>query len=317
MRCLELKQAILIIAHNNWDILKNQIDFFSSDLFDIFIHVDKKSYKSFEKYFFGHKLRSNVYIYSEYRVNWGGYSQIKTEIFLFEMARNFNSSYSYYHLLSGVDFPIKSSFEIYNFFDNNFPSNFLTFAHLENDRYDNKDLLIEELLNTKSNLFIERINYHYIAHDFKFINCGLMSRKLSVLISKVQKLLRYRRIKNEDFILAKGSNWVSITEEFVDLILNQKNRINKIYKNSYCADEIYKHTIFVNSNLIQTLYYDPFSRYSCNKREIDWTRGNPYIFINSDLQQLVTNKSQNLFVRKLSEQESMDIITYFTALNEE
>ena len=37
------KQAILIMAHNNLDLLNKLIELLDSDYFDIFLHIDKKS----------------------------------------------------------------------------------------------------------------------------------------------------------------------------------------------------------------------------------------------------------------------------------
>lgn len=306
-----MKQAVLIIAHNNWSILKRQIDFFSGDLYDIYIHIDKKSIKSCNTFFSDREDISNIKFLSKYKVNWGGFSQIQTELFLFETAKKMNIKYTYYHLISGVDIPLKSANDIFNFFDVNYPSNFITFSHLEKNKYDNKAHLIEELLNTNSEIFIERINYHYIGHDFQLFNLGIIGRKLAVISSILQKLFRLRRLKDKRILIAKGSNWVSITDEFIDLLLKNKREIYNIFRNSYCADEIYKQTIFVNSNIIDTLYFDKESLYCSNKREIDWVRGSPYVFRDSDLKELVINKNNNLFVRKTSENNSSAVIEKF------
>ena len=54
-------------------------------------------------------------IFTKKRINikWGGAQQIYTEMLLFEVASKYN--YSRYHLISGVDLPLKSQKEIFDF----------------------------------------------------------------------------------------------------------------------------------------------------------------------------------------------------------
>lgn len=73
---------------------------------DIYIHVDKKTVDvPFED------IRSTVchspltFIERTF-VNWGGYSQINVELALLSEATK--TPHAYYHLISGVDFPLKS-----------------------------------------------------------------------------------------------------------------------------------------------------------------------------------------------------------------
>lgn len=99
------KHAYLIIAHNEYEILKKLIKVLDDERNDIYIHIDKKS-KSFKKL----KTElvscySNIFFTKRINVTWGGDSQIKCELLLLEEA--FKIGYEYYHLISGVDFPNK------------------------------------------------------------------------------------------------------------------------------------------------------------------------------------------------------------------
>lgn len=53
------------------------------------------------------KLKSKVYFTERSVVNWGNYSQIQAEMILFKTAFS-RSGYTYYHLISGSDFPLVS-----------------------------------------------------------------------------------------------------------------------------------------------------------------------------------------------------------------
>ena len=53
------------------------------------------------------------------KVNWGGFSLIKCELRLLKAAVMSDTEYSRYHLISGLDLPIKSQDYIHAFFKNN------------------------------------------------------------------------------------------------------------------------------------------------------------------------------------------------------
>lgn len=107
----------MIMAHNEWDILQKLVALLDDERNDIFVHIDKKvtcplelSTSKATLRFVPHKQRVDV--------QWGRCSQIKADITLLEYAHSFGP-YAYYHLLSGVDLPIKSNNYIHDFFDKN------------------------------------------------------------------------------------------------------------------------------------------------------------------------------------------------------
>lgn len=84
------------------------------ELNDIYIHIDAKvPAKAIPDIICS---KSNLYML-EHRISvaWGDISVVEAEYLLFEIAYN-NSHYGYYHLLSGVDLPLKSKEYIYSFF---------------------------------------------------------------------------------------------------------------------------------------------------------------------------------------------------------
>lgn len=61
---------------------------------------------------------SNIHVFKKVDVGWGEDSQIECEMFLFNEAYK-KGPFDYYHLLSGVDLPLKSNYYIHDFFDQN------------------------------------------------------------------------------------------------------------------------------------------------------------------------------------------------------
>lgn len=110
-----MKHAFLIIAHSQYDILKVLVELLDHPNSDIFILIDKKSplpKNLICRFSTLHLLSKRI------DIRWGDISQIKAELLLFKAALSFGG-YSYYHLLSGVDLPIKPLNYIFDFFKRN------------------------------------------------------------------------------------------------------------------------------------------------------------------------------------------------------
>lgn len=105
------KHAFLIIAHNKFDQLQLLLDLLDDKRNDIYVHIDKKvrCFPHLYTKFAGLNILKN-----RIDVRWGDVSQIETEILLFETALR-NGDYNCFHLISGVDLPIKSNDYIHNF----------------------------------------------------------------------------------------------------------------------------------------------------------------------------------------------------------
>lgn len=119
------KHAYLIIAHNDPYCFHKLIGLLDDESNDIFVHIDKKSdISQFEDVLVE---KSNLYFTDRIDVRWGSYSQIKSELILLHSAKRMGN-YKRYHLLSGVDLPIKSQREIHDFFDSYPNTEFVGYA---------------------------------------------------------------------------------------------------------------------------------------------------------------------------------------------
>lgn len=283
-----MKHAFLIIAHDNWELLKRLLKKIDHQDNDIYLHIDRKSklepdlisdIEAVCKY-------SPIKFVKRYKINWGGYSQINGELRLFEEAKK--EKYDYYHILSGIDFPTKSMEYIHDFFERNRGYEFVHFCGEEftktcAERYEQYHLLQEYVGKKKSGILylIERI-----------------------LVKIQQKVLKINRAKRYPDITFKcGSNWCSLTGEFVDYLLAQEEKIKKMFAFSICCDECFVQTILYNSTFKKNIFYENGTsdeEMQC-LRSVDWKRGDPYTYQESDYDELV--QSGNLFCRKVSDKE--------------
>ena len=121
------KHAYLIIAHNEPEVLRTLLAMLDDVRNDIFVHIDRRAcsvYESIKDY----KAEHSALIFLEHpiAVYWGDISQVQVEYMLFERAFS-QGPYAYYHLLSGVDLPIKSQDYIHAFFQKNQGKEFVGF----------------------------------------------------------------------------------------------------------------------------------------------------------------------------------------------
>ena len=106
------RHAYLIKAHHQFDLLEKLLRLLDDERNDIYIHIgvgvnyDRARFEKCVK-------RSGIFFVYPVKESWGGYSQIESELHLFEAAAE--NSYAYYHLLSGVDLPLKTQDEIHAF----------------------------------------------------------------------------------------------------------------------------------------------------------------------------------------------------------
>lgn len=290
-----MQHAYLIIAHDNWWQLKKLLKILDAENHDIYVHIDKKSESFFEDDFLKHASKSKVRFFREYEVFWGGFSQVQVELFLFEKAYRYK--YDYYHLISGFDLPLKSNQEIDAFFEKNQGKEFIL--------YDDEKLKNDPEISRRTRYYHYLQNYRRrYSQEWKNEFFTFCERVLLV----IQIVLHINRVKNLDWEVKYGSNWVSVTNDFVAELLRQKDKIVKIFSNTNCADELFIQTVAYNCGFKDRIYY-PEPGMVENVRFIDWTRGkdgHPYTFKNEDYNCLLINK--NLFARKFSESVDKEII---------
>ena len=124
------KHAYLIMAHNEFYILEKLIMLLDDSRNDIFLHIDRKI-KNFDFDKFKKMVKkSNLYFTERVDIVWAASSQIECELVMLTEAIQ-KGKYDYYHLLSGVDLPLKNQKEIHKFFDQQQNKEFVHFSSLK------------------------------------------------------------------------------------------------------------------------------------------------------------------------------------------
>lgn len=274
------KHAYLIMAHHQFEILEKTLQLLDDVRNDFFIHIDSKT-QSVDFEALRSKVRySKIFFIDRMSVNWGGYSMIRCELALLSAATS-AGHYAYYHLLSGVDLPIKRKEEIFAFFDKDAQTEYVHFAEVP-----------------PRDEIMERISKYHLCMEMNRRNLFVRIQKRFFVAA--QKLLHVNRTAREKEQYAYGANWFSITDAFARYVLEYKKWIAKHFKHSNCADELFLQTIVVNSDFLPNVYackqQMQLNDYHAIMRAIDWERGQPYVYRMEDLEPLL--QSDYLFARK-------------------
>ncbi len=276
------KHAYLIIAHDKWGQLQFVLDLLNDSRNDFFLLVDSKA-KDFDQTRFLKKCHSkNIYFVDSVNIYWGDYSQIEAEMSLIKAATS-AGKYSYYHLISAVDMPLKNQNEIHKFFEENQGVEFVDF-----DSY-------EEVGSA-----IERAGYYYFMQKFIGRRRKSPLKILRDLVVKFEKLFKVNRMKGFEQYLGKGANWFSITDDFARYVVDNEEFVKKHFKQTFCADEVFLQTMLKMSPYRDNWFgfKDQDIEYQ-NLRYTDWNRGKPYTFKLDEYFELGEN-TQYLFARKFS-----------------
>ncbi len=286
-----LRHAYLILAHKNPNQLRKLIEMLDSQQNDIFVHIDSKAADFKQEMFNGICKHSSLVILPErIKVNWGGVSIMRAELALLKSATS-KEKYDYYHLLSGMDLPIKSQEEIHSFFDKHKGKEFINLWKFK-----------------KSNL--SRFRYFTI---FPEGESKFRTRIVNHIFKGLQMAVGFRINKNVDFYF--GSQWFSITDDLARYVVSKEEWLEKVFRHTSTCDEIFLPTLVCNSEFKERLFVaEPVesNRGSTlgNMRLIDWTRGesvrHPWTFRADDEKQLMA--SEYLWARKFDESVDSEII---------
>lgn len=269
------KHAYLIMAHNQLDTLKVLLEMIDDIRNDIFLHIDKKALYTAEDVK-DVVCKSRLFFIPPIDVKWGGYSIIECELSLFRCAYD-RYAYEYYHLISGVDLPIKNQNELHSFFEMNSGKQYLSF---DDD-------------NLSKNW--HRVKYRWFLQEKK----GYKKKNIYNLIDKIliiaQKIARLD-FRDKSITYKLGSNWCSLSNDCVGYLLSKTSDIDRLFRYVAAADEMYIQTILYNSNFREKIFGGLSTE--GNLRYYDFQEGcaSPRIIESKDIGKLL--KSKYLFARK-------------------
>ena len=287
------KHAYMIMAHHRPDLLQLLINALDDKRNDIVIHIDKKSDMSPDQFYCNH---ANMIFIDRIEVNWGGYTQVECEYKLMKEAVKLGK-HSYYHLLTGVNYPLWNQDYIHSFFEEKNGKEFIGFD------YDADYTL--------------RVKYYVPFPEYGKLH-GLTGRlvQLSRNIVKIAQDAFHIDFRNRTtYTIKKGCAYFSITENLVNLIISKESEMKGLLEHTICCDEIFVQTIAYNSEFKDNIYNIADEFDGC-LRELAWPsnlgKERPgWNFWLEDLAYLLN--SHRLFAMKFESEDGIDLINQIRA----
>lgn len=277
--------AYLIMAHNNFKQLERLIHALDYSENEIFVHVDVRAAAFDRRHFEKICKYSRIHIYQEIAVKWGRYEQIEVEMLLFEKASQ-HGPFTFYHLISGSDLPLKSQPQIHDFFNQYIGENFVDIRPISDGTPE---------IRRRARFF------HF------FVGKGWKNQLLHRICLVPQLLLGINRLKGKDVSLYFGSNWCSLTHEFVLYLIKQKDFCAEMFHHVNSCDELFVQTIIKRGEF--RLHSTVHNEASSISRYIDWSGGgaSPKTLDVSDLDKIIA--SDACFARKFDADYDAELVS--------
>ena len=285
-----LRHAYLITAHNKKAQLFNLLRLLNDPKNDIYIHIDKKAQGFTEAELRAAAPDSRVAFVPRLDARWGSEVFIDAMVSLVALASR--EEHVFYHLLSGVDLPLKSQREIHAFFEAHAGEEFVSF-----ERETAKPYVIEGR--------IARYRWQRPVQPL----LKKLDRRLSPAFDALQKMVGINRIKHAPVVFQKGGVWFSITHALARYIVEEMPEYRTYYRHSSCADEIWLQTLVANSPFMEHRAFMGFDdELSATMRYVDWSGGgaSPRMLTSADYDMLM--ESGMLFARKFDDAVDADVI---------
>jgi hypothetical protein len=256
---------------------------------DIYLHIDKSARGWDAAALQASVRRGTLSIQSKFRPAWGSEALVDATLALLRTASA--TPHAYYHLLSGMDLPLRSQDEIHAFFAKADHAEFVDFK---------SETVSPDLLQNRLQTF------HFLQSTRQR---SPLLRRLDDLSLRLQSLLKINRLKYCAVRFQKGSQWFSITQAFAEYCLAHAAEYRRYFRFSKCADELFVQTLLQNSPFLANRFSGKFDDEYATMRLIDWDRGtssSPYVFRATDYDAI--QQSGMLFARKFDERVDAEII---------
>ena len=233
-----MKQAILILAHKDFQ----QILRLSKRLithFEIYIHFDAKFELTQEQK--DTLLNTGIHFIQQYSVHWGAWSVCQAVLAVLHEALK-DPEIGYFHFISGQDWPVKSSEEIFNYYQAN----------------SNIYMKYRSVVGVKeTGEPIEWCQKYYFDYDRipRQTLYGILYHRLTLLKQTIKRTNKLKDL-NISLSLYQGSQWVDMPRdaaEYIVTYLQKHPEVQKMLSTGFCSDEFMFQTLLCNSPLANRL----------------------------------------------------------------
>lgn len=255
--------AYLIAAHKNPKQLVRLIQRLNTAENSFFVHVDKKSGNEFveilKREFSSHP---RFFYLTRKNVRWAGKQLFNVMLDGFRHIQTEKIKFDFAFVLSGQDYPIKSNEQISYTLEPFRGKQFIEYFALPSPQWSLGGMYrIEKYYFQLGNPIIEYPPFHPESRKYAY---------LKPLIDRLPKLSRQIPCNFRPY---GGGTWIGLSPEGVNYInqfvsTSEGERVRRFFEHTYCPDELFFQTIFMNSPLKETVIND-------HLRFIDWSKRGP------------------------------------------
>jgi len=220
-----MRHAILMTVYRDAALINCLTDLYPAD-FQIYIHIDGKSEIAISDIV----TRSNVYVYKDFVVNWGGVNHVNAMLFLLRQA--LENDCDYYHWVTGLCLPLSP-----HTFDIRLKKGY---SYLEYFSLSKKYLDDEKIHNFRKRYQL------YLPYDWlnaKKKHQWYVLSRLKALQEKFGFVRRHRNYK----VLYGGSGYSSLYKTEAQILNMEAANYLPFYKHTFCAEESIIQTILINT----------------------------------------------------------------------
>lgn len=265
-----VKICYLILAHNNPEHFFRLVDAVATPNSTVLVHIDAKSdISAFSRPGYEDKC---TLVTERRAVGWAGFTFVQATLQLLSMALSKYDRHDYYYLLSGADYPLRSSRSIENHLEQNHGAQFINLIKMPNPELGKP---------------IERISELYIDRELK--KRHFLTRLVpDAVIDKINKIGIRRDYRSAfgDVAPYGGSTWWALTFDAVQYVfdfISNHPRLYSFYGGTFCPDEGFFQTAICNANRFRIKPSLTFT---------DWSAGNqphPAMITNDHIDNFITN----------------------------
>jgi hypothetical protein len=265
-------QALIITAYKDLDLLEENLKLFSG-YFNCYVHIDKKAITDNSELLSRLNNIENVWAVSLYKINWGSYLHLMAIYKLLKKSLE-DSDNTYFHIISGNDFPVKTPHEFEAFFTGN-RKNYFEVTDIRN---------------------MPVMQKRYQIYHFQHVFNRKSSNRAEVYIDKIIRHLQYMlHIRRKESYAYKGLVWGSITRDGAQCCVDYIEKPGRIHSLKYCENSeefLLTNAILGNDKLRETVDY-------YNLRYSIWSHADsPDVLDMSNLDDIMS--SDAFFARKIN-----------------
>jgi Core-2/I-Branching enzyme len=268
-----VKLAYIISAYQRLGQVARLVQRLHEDTTQFFVHVDRKTDPS-EYRALTESLRDldSVRFLERHPCHWGGFGHVRATLKGIDELLSTGTRFDYAILLTGQDYPIKSNLYLDRFFEAEQPKSFMGVSPLPSASWSPRGGL-------------DRIEYAHLrlyGHHVRF---------------------PFRRAFPSGLRPYGGGAYWALSRECIEYVgdfVHRRQDVVRFFRHVDIPDEIFFHTILMNSPLRKTIVND-------NLRYIDWSRGRrPAILETRDFDAL--SASPKLFARKFDVHQDANVL---------